>query len=303
MNLKKEFGLNSPNACISGAKYQDKYCDYQEEYKAKFGVYPEFDVINKPFTACDEAVYEIYCALRKSGFSGAWYYHDLHARFNNRLKKLYNTFKKEWSTVLSINTQNLKEIPVSEHIVNNLGYRKDASGNYYEGTWNNGQLIYGMIYNSANNSLFVGKINYGKTVVFNGAYSIEVTEKRKTLLQINVGSFFIKKDIMTFYTGDGFFNYVSYKGDNITTSYADISRYKDGYLEGVTIQKHYEGDIKVWFGRYKDGVLKYSLQNIWATIWRLYTGFTFMTMYYMLKFTYGLPLIAICRIYRKKNWK
>ena len=94
MNYQKEFGLSNTNACIRGEKYLDKYREYRDDYKSDYGVYPEFDIINNPFTACDAFVYEELCNCRRRGFIGAWYYHDLHGKFNKRAKKYTIATKK-----------------------------------------------------------------------------------------------------------------------------------------------------------------------------------------------------------------
>ena len=102
----KTFGLKNERACIEGKSKKEKYMEYQNEYRAEYGVFPELDCIHKPFTARWDDVYNLCCMLRKPGVGGALYYHDLHSRYRSRLKKIYEAYSREWAFLLSIDPDN-----------------------------------------------------------------------------------------------------------------------------------------------------------------------------------------------------
>lgn len=156
-------------ACISGKKNKDKYRAYQIEYREKHGVFPELDKKNNPFAAITDETYKFYVSLKRRGFYGAWFYHDYHGIFNRKLKELYHTFKKEWAFVENTNLthnsniQAILNVEPGEEIINDLGYRKDELGNYYEGTWKDGKLVYGFTYSAFNNTFYIG--NWGEEII------------------------------------------------------------------------------------------------------------------------------------------
>ena len=126
--------------------------EYQNNYREIYGVYPELDRIHNPYTARWDDVYKACCFLRKSGFYGALYYHDLHNRYRRRLKRIYENYSKEWFFLISIDLEHrtimsdIQSMSPTKNIVNDLGYCKAENGNYYEGTWANNSFVYGLVY-------------------------------------------------------------------------------------------------------------------------------------------------------------
>lgn len=311
MNITgKDFGLKKERDHIVGARNKDNYVEYQYQYRREFGVFPELDTINNPFIAPWDDIYGVLCSLRKRGFYGAWFFHDIHGGFNKRLTKIYEKYKYEWSFVASLNHDwnefitGVSALPVGENVVNGLGYKKDENGIYYEGTWKNGKLVYGLLYKQTETDslLFVGDFNNDEASSMNGVMSIMSHNNRNTMAELNIGNIHIKKDNFNFYNGSTLSLNTEIKNSEIISMDATISEYSDGYCYGKVFSKNFSNnDINVSLRKYKkNGEVKGV--GAWGIIWRIYIGILMM-VYFMLKYTYGLLFFPIYRAIKKKNWK
>lgn len=306
----KTFGLKHKRACIEGKSKKEKYMEYQDEYRAEYGVFPELDRINNPFTAKWDDVYKLCCTMRKAGLYGALYFHDLHARYRSRLKKIYEAYGAEWAFLLSIDPDNrtlLIDIPQmepGERIVNNLGYRKDENGNYYEGTWENGKLVYGLVYLAAQDVYFVGSYDEsGKTDCCGVGLNYGQVNKGKRDIQTLVGNFRIKNGEFRLYDSWGMINVVHVKNDEAVSSESEIGLFKDGYAEKTFIEKEWSDNVRIGWTRYRDGEAKGTMSGI-ELVPRTLMMF-YMLIWYLFKFVHCsmFMITPLYYIIRKKNWR
>lgn len=308
---RKDFDLKSERACVFGRKNKDKYMAYQDEYRARFGVFPELDKINNPFIAPWSDAYELYKGLQKRGFDGAWFYHDLHGFFNKRLKKMYNEYQPEWSFMMSIDIEyrNLVEeiaaLSPGDRIVNGLGSRKEQNGNYYEGTWINGALVYGLLYFAESGALVVGSISDGN--IIRGACLIKEATKNQAECRLLMGIFKETANFCRLYDSSCLSINITKKvrnGEAIGDGEieATVGQFEDGYEQGRFYQKSFSDNIRIGWGDYKDGEIKRSFKLGFNVIPRLYIAIVMMP-YFMIKYTYGLLIFPIYRAIQKKNWR
>lgn len=296
MNVsEKDFGMKSKNDCLVNQRNKDKYKAYQSDYREQYGVYPELDIKNSPFFAIWNDCYNEYTQYKKSGFLNSWIYHDLRGQFNKKLKKLYHTYKKEWSFLISIDAEatvkKILTLPIEEKIVDGLGYKKEENGDYYEGTWSDGKLVYGLFYNSAQGVIFVGKISTNASVKeYHGVICGDKV--------LNVGISFKKEDTLIPYKGISFT-----AAANNGTEFAIIGSYEEGYAHGKFYSKYFYRDgIKFVYERYKDGESTYTSGSAFG-FWHFILAITNPVMiYFIIKFTYGLPIYLIYRAHQKRNW-
>ena len=73
---------------------------------------------------------------------------ELMAEFTRRFNALVSPYKSLYALLFDPDIlPDLNAIPEGEYIVNGLGYRADRSTQtYWEGTWENGRLVYGLIW-------------------------------------------------------------------------------------------------------------------------------------------------------------
>ncbi len=310
MVSKKTFGLNSENECITGLKNKEKYMEYQDGYRNQYGVYPELDRINNPFTARWDDLYNMMCAYRKSGVDGALFYHDLHARFRKHLKKIYASHGNEWSFLLTLSLEHrstLVDIPQlkpGEKIVNNLGYRVDEEGNYFEGTWKNGTLIYGLVYLSNSNIFYVGSFDEsGRSDCQGVAINLGKENKNKRQISTVASTFRLKNGTLTPFNSNCLITQANIKNETFESIDMHAGQYIDGYAEGLFINKEISDNIRVGWEKYKNGEVKSSLSS-WEMILRMIMAL-YMLMWYMIKYSYGLLFLILPLYYhfRKKNWR
>ena len=176
----KDFGMKDTDDYLVGMKNKDKYIAYCNEYRTVHGVFPELDKINKPFSAKWIDAYEMGCILMKRGFVGALYYHDLHGHFNKRAKRIFEKYISQWSFRVSLDSYgNIWDgKAVEDHIENGLGTVLNNDGFYYEGTWENGNLVYGLV--AGENTNFVGRIEYNSTVTYHGVVGEVIDQGKKS---------------------------------------------------------------------------------------------------------------------------
>lgn len=310
---RKDFGIKDPDHCMNSQKCKDKYNEYQQDYRAEFGVYPELDKINNPLTVLWSEPYDTYRAIMKRGFWGELFYHDVHARVNKRVKKFYHAYKKEWSFTVSLDMSrstyfsDVKSLTPMEKIENGLGIRVDENGNYYEGTWKNGVLTYGFIYFSEQDTYFVGSIeenNDGITVYDGVVINISVTNKKKNITEITYGfgNFFVKKGEIRAYRGEIMCTNLTAKDNDIASFECEIGPFDDGYQNGKFIGKQFTNDnISVFINQYKDGELTHSAGCVFMIL-HFFLGF-YMFAYFLYKYIVFWPIVLIYRSFQKKNWK
>lgn len=305
------FGLRGKRACISGRKNKEKYMEYQNNYREVYGVYPELDRIHNPYTARWDDVYKLCCFLRKSGLYGALYYHDLHNRYRRRLKRIYENYSKEWSFFISIDLEQrttMDDIPSmtpAKNIVDNLGYCKAENGNYYEGTWDNGSLVYGLVYLAEQNVFFVGSFDEsGASDCCGVIIDLGVNANQKRQVTTMLGKFRIKNGQISLYDSECLINNVNIKNDELLSMDSYLGQYVDGYAEGTFINKEIsDDDIRIRWDKYRDGEIKSSMSAIELlprTLMMFYT-----LIWYLVKYVYGMGLFItpLYYIIRKKKWK
>lgn len=315
MNMTlKDFGLKKPEHHIVSQKYKDKYLTYQDDYRKQYNVFPELDIQNCPFTALWDDVYDAYRLLKKRGFYGAWFYHDYHARFNKKFSTLYHEYKKEWSFLNTVGLNNrtflvdIANMQPQQSIHNNLGYKKEPNGNYYEGTWENGRLIYGLIYLSAQNIVMVGKISYNNQMECQGAswhfsdYPNSTEASKDQEVRTTLGRFLIEPNKVYFCNCEGFFMDGVIKNGNFLGFDAYVGRYdEDGYETGRFYNKEISDEIRITWAKYKEGSIVRSCNGFHIFLHMILA--LYMIPYYMIKFTYCLPFYLIYRASKKHNWK
>lgn len=108
-----------------------------------------------------------------SGSVGTEHYWEFKRAFNDAIEK----YKYEYSLLCSYDLSFINGLDVGEYFPkDNLGYRKTEDGTYYEGTWQNGELLYGLMRASNGSFVFVGSFDGGCTpdegVMFDGAHKM-----------------------------------------------------------------------------------------------------------------------------------
>lgn len=309
---RQTFGLKHKRACISGRKNKNKYMDYQNDYRAQYGVFPELDRIHRPFRAHWDEVYDTCCVLRKSGLYGALYFHDLHNRFRKRLKRIYENYLDEWSFMVSVNLENrtlmndVITLDPGEHIENNLGYRKTSEGNYYEGTWENGRLIYGFVYISEQNLYYAGSFDEtGRSNCHGVAITLITSPKGKQQVETVVGEFRYQKERLSSYESNCLTMVVKAKDERLTFCGASIGKFEDGYANGTFIEKEYDNDsIRINWVKYRDGDVKSEMSALIEGLPRILMMF-YMLIWYLVKYVYGSAffITPLYYIIRRKQWR
>lgn len=307
---EKSFGLKGARACISGLRNKEKYMEYQDSYREEYGVYPELDRIHNPFIAKFDDVYSICCELRKSGVWGALLYHDLHNRYRRKLKHIYENYSREWSFLITIDLSYRKtmvEIPQmlqGEHIVNGLGYRKDEQGNYYEGTWQDGRFVYGLVYLADQDVYFVGSFDEsGQSECRGVAADLGEEKKNKRTVQTLAGVFKLKNGDLSLYNDIFLNNLANIKNDEFVSMDSYVGRYEDGYIEGTVINKEISDEIRIRWDKYKDGE-KTSGSAGWEMMPRILMMF-YVAIWYLFKFVHcsAFLITPLYYYFRRKNWK
>jgi len=307
---RKDFGLHGERACITGLRNKEKYMAYQDNYRETYGVFPELDQGNGPFTALWDDVYNLCRTLCKSGLAGALYYHDLHGRYRRRMRQIYENYKKEWSFLLSIDLERrtlLKDIPKmapGERMGDRLGYRKDGNGNYYEGTWANGKLVYGLVYLAAQDVFFAGSFDESGNTDCRGVFvDLGDENARKRQISTVAGNFRFRNGRLELYDGLAVINTVTVKDGEFCSMDSKIGRYSEGYAEGLFIHKEISDEIRVGWLKYRDGEVRKSSSSLGA-IPRTFMMF-YMLIWYAIKYLYGSILLVTPLYYyfKKKNWK
>jgi len=185
-------GAGNVSDVLTGKRDQHNYQTYQQQYKNTFGVYPELDKLNDPVCALaatddhvflpeklDKVVKESKSkggkalagaignfALNVAGvgsffdesnmaniasLSGTEYYNAFRSEFEDAIRK----YKYAYSLILNLDFSYATNMSDCECINDGLGFKK--SGNrYYEGTWENGSISYGLMWVSDIKYAFIG---------------------------------------------------------------------------------------------------------------------------------------------------
>ena len=307
----KDFGLNNLRACIVEKKFKDKYMEYQDEYRNEFGVYPELDKVKHPFTARWDDVYNCFCKLRKCNIIGALAWHDMYNRFRKKLRDIYETYSYQWSFFISIGSDygdifdTIINMEPSENIVNQLGYRKDENGNYFEGTWKNDKLIYGLVYLANQNVFYVGSFDESGNSDCKGVrFDMGNPKSNKNIVEIIATSFRLKNNALTPYEGSCLIVTTHTQNNEIQYMNAVVGQYNGGYEEGLFITKKFSNWVHIRWDKFRDGKIKTS-----TNLFEIYVLRSIMSIYlfswYIIKFVYGYFFFIIPIYYsnRKKNWQ
>lgn len=306
---KNTFKLKNYRACIRGMKLKERYIQYQNDYKDNYFVFPELDRIHTPFTAKWSEVYDLFCTLRKSGILGALYCHDLHHRFHKRIRKVYESYGKEWSFLVTLLARQkdflstIENLPNGEYIHNNLGYKMDSQGNYYEGTWENGSLVYGLVYVTKSNQLYVGSFHdSGKENCCGVCATVDFKSNQIQITQTSAGQFRFVNTEFSLYEGNALILVEEWKKGRLIYK-AITGSYDEGYEEGTFLFKTIGRDIRISWIKYKEGEIKsrmhliaYFLRGLMA--WPVFAWF-------VLKYIHGTVFLITPLYYsiRKKNWR
>lgn len=303
----KTFKLKSKRACLTGKRNKEKYLEYRNEYRFLYGVFPELDKIHNPFTAKVSEVYDLFCNMRKSGVAGALYYHDLHNRFRRRISRIYEAYGNEWSLVISLERSYLEQLtsmPMGDCIKNNLGYRVDENHNYYEGTWKNGSLIYGLVYLAESNQLFVGSFDKPGSSICRGICA-PLTVDHEHLSgdrYISAGCFRLKNGTLSPYESDILTVHSKWKKGENVDALAVVGKYVEGYEQGSFLTKDLD-DYSIAWARYKEGEMtahSHWVESIPRTLMMLY-----FCVWLLFKYVHGSMffITPLYYIIRKKRWK
>ncbi len=169
---EKEFSLDR-YGFLKGLPKKEKYVQYQSEYREQYGVFPEFDQIHRPFFAIMSEVDDMYLDIVKT--RPIWIfgeYIDKHFSFKKKFKKVYFKYGREFSFISLVGIipllEDIKNKGITCNIQNNLGYRKESNGNYFEGTWENGRLVDGLMYDAEKEILCIGSFSPNHDQYFDG---------------------------------------------------------------------------------------------------------------------------------------
>ena len=199
---------------------QHNYEMYQQQYKRMFGVYPELDKLNDPVCALAAASDHVFLpekldtivneskkkarraiaasigniALETAGvgsvlddsnmeniasLTGTEFYTVFRSEFEDAIRK----YKYAYSLILNLDFSYASNMSDCECISDGLGYKK--SGNYYyEGTWENGLMTYGLMWVPGISYAFIG--TFDENMIPDEGVSLVVT---KTGYEVEAGLF------------------------------------------------------------------------------------------------------------------
>ena len=206
------YKLPSSGETLRDAREVHNYEVFRNEYKKATGVMPELDKINNPncgIIADRMFLPENVKADKKKGAKGARkdiaggvfdavtnqsmlgaaadligagisaasknigfeLYPDFEQAFQTAVKK----YKYAYSLLCSYSLDFIDSLPAkSSFPMNNLGWMKDENGNYFEGTWQDGRLLYGLMRKGNGSFVFVGTFDANdepeEGVMFDGDY-------------------------------------------------------------------------------------------------------------------------------------
>ena len=153
----------------------------------------------------------------------------------------------------------IPQMSPTEHIVDNLGYRKDENGNYYEGTWQNGVLIYGFVYLAEQNVFFVGSFDESGFSDCCGVQA-DLGDANRTKRQITttVGKFRVKNGTMSLYDSACLINYanVDIQKNELISLDSYVGQYVEGYAEGTFLNKELSDEIRIRWDKYRSGEIR-----------------------------------------------
>ncbi len=275
------------------------------EYRREYGVFPELDIINHPFTALFDDIRTTYFGFIKKGFWGALCYPDIHIKFNKRFKKIYDKHKREWSFLVSCGGdynstwQDIIDMEPESNIQHNLGYIKDDVGNYYEGTFKDGHLIYGLMYLESQHAFFAGSFLQERNLC-QGVCFFLIGEKTVKQVDLKMGTFLLQNNTLQLYDDLCFESKVSKNNE----AEVWVGQYDGKYENGTFYAKMYDDDhgIRVSRCKYVDGEAKGSISCL-EMVLRGGLLMWYTLIFYMLCFTYGLPFFLIYKYVQKKKMK
>lgn len=83
--------------------------------------------------------------------------HEYFDEFISEYRRRIHKYGFEYSLICTYDLNFIQDIPCGESCIkDNLGYKKDEDGTYFEGTWQKDQLLYGMICSENGGFVFVG---------------------------------------------------------------------------------------------------------------------------------------------------
>lgn len=238
------------------------------------------------------------------------YYHDLHNRFRKRLSRIYEGYSREWSFLISIGLEyqttlnDIQSMLPTKSIVGNLGYYKAENGNYYEGTWKNDSLIYGLVYLADQNMLFAGSFDEsGRSDCSGVAFDLSKADPKNGKVTTMVGNFRIRDGQLSLYDSECLINIANVKNNELSSIDAYLGQYAEGDREGTFINKEISDSIRIRWDKYKDGEIQSGMSSIEIlprTLMMVYT-----CIWYLVKYVYGTIFLVTPLYYssKKKNWK
>ena len=257
--VSPNFELPNGNYLLSDDRSIKNYNLYREEYKVTYGVMPELDKINNPICAIDTTSvflpedfkkdqaqsigkkaknylkngWDIGSELMRGDFGGVMNgvlgslsstHSTEHIReFISLYSKIIPEYQFAYSLLRTYDLSFIKDLPVGNYYSKeNLGYSKSSNGTYYEGTWQDGILTYGLMYPGDASYVYVGKFDKYRNpvdgVLFDGVFNIGTLKK----LELNCDQGI--KIFNEFTMGDMSFDYK-----------VEVGGFKDGYKNGTVI--------------------------------------------------------------------
>ena len=180
------FKLPNGSDMIRDARSEKNYFEYRAEYKRVCGVMPELDKVNNPNCAvlCNyvflpediknakkqgrkKVAGESFDILMSSNTTDVickainlatnFVGHELFPEFERAFDTAVSKYKYAYSLLLSHSLDYIKELPVGSYISSdNLGYRKTNEGDYFEGTWQDNEFLYGLCVPANESFAFIG---------------------------------------------------------------------------------------------------------------------------------------------------
>ena len=179
VNEIPHFQLPNGNDILKDSRSHEEYEKYQRDYKTVMGVFPELDKKNFPVCAVPSkkvllpvdlknsikanktkgmlqlfggaalAALEIGTVNQDNVASAMSCINGAHLIpiFETDLEIAIHKFKYAYSLMFALNFEAIDEMKPCEYFSeHSLGFKKSEDGRYYEGTWENGELLYGLTY-------------------------------------------------------------------------------------------------------------------------------------------------------------
>lgn len=298
-NYRHNFKLDK-YGFLSGKAQKENYYHYQNEYFNLYGVRPELDLIRNPYYAISSEVDDFYQGGWKKTAIDALQNPDICNRFKKKFVRILEKYEKEFSFLTTRGFINFKteieNMEVGTKISEEVGYLKDADGNYYEGTWKNNRLQYGLMYSVQSGVLFIGTF-------FNDSYSrfdgVAAFLSEDGELRIAFGTQNIYENVSRLDADEAMVATMDLKTEK---GIIVIGKYINGYEEGKMIAKNMEsGEVDSL--NYQDGEIKTApVLCALGAVLRWFLGW-YMLLFYMMYYVYFFIFLIHLGVKKSKKKK